>query len=77
VFVVQVDNQVREGDDDLCSRLLRKKYLKGRFFFSVGMLEGAGHNFERVYMKQSMYVGEGLNMWWEMGSNLDSGMKFG
>jgi hypothetical protein len=43
----------------------------------VGMLEGAGHNFERVYMKQSMYVGEGLNMWWEMGSNLDSGMKFG
>jgi hypothetical protein len=34
VFDGKMDHQIREGDEDLFSILLRKKYLKGRSFFS-------------------------------------------
>jgi hypothetical protein len=38
--------KLERGDDDLCCTLLRKKYLKGRDFFSIILEEH--HNFGKV-----------------------------
>jgi hypothetical protein len=36
-----MDNQVREGDVDLCTKLLRNKYLKDKGFFGSNARGGS------------------------------------
>jgi hypothetical protein len=56
--------KLERGDEDLCSRLLRNKYLKDMGFFCT-KARGA-HNFGRGCMRQNIYVRVDLNMRWVM-----------
>jgi hypothetical protein len=68
--------KLERDDTDLCTKMLRNKYLKEKGFLVV-MLEGGAHNSEKVYMKLNTPGRVGLNMWWAMRRNLDFGMKCG
>jgi hypothetical protein len=70
-----MDNQVREGDMDLCTKLLRNKYLKDKRFF--GSNARGGHSFGKDYMWLNTFVRVGSNMWWAMIKPPDFGMRCG
>jgi hypothetical protein len=67
--------KLERGDSDLCSKMLRKKYLNQKSFLE-SMIERA-HSFGRGYMKQNIFVRMGLNMWWVMVKNPDSDIRSG
>jgi hypothetical protein len=56
--------KLERGDSDLCSKMLRKKYLNEKGFF--GSNAGGAHSFGGGYMKLNIFVRMGLNMWWVM-----------
>jgi hypothetical protein len=49
--------KLERGDDDMCSNLLRKKYLKDKGFL-IANLEGT-LNFGKVYMELNILTREG------------------
>jgi hypothetical protein len=70
-----VDNQVREGDEDLCTRLLRNKYLKDKGVFCGNAREGSQfwkgfHEAKHICQSGLKYV---VGKWKK---NLDFGMRF-
>jgi hypothetical protein len=67
--------KIERGDTDLCSTLLRKKYLKEKVF-SVGMLE-EHHNFGKGYMSLRILVRGGYNVWLAKETKPGSDMKYG
>jgi hypothetical protein len=67
--------KLESGDPDLCTKMLRKKYLQERGFFGSNVR--GGHSFGKVCMRLSMFVKVGLSMWWVMGRHLGFGMKSG
>jgi hypothetical protein len=67
--------KLERGDTYLCTKMLRNKYLKDEGFF--GSNARGGHNLGRGCMRLNTHDRVGLSMWWAMGKNLDSGMKYG
>jgi hypothetical protein len=68
--------KLERGDTDLCTKMLRNKYLKEKGFFSSNVRWGALSS-GKGCMRLSLFVIVGSNMWLAMGRNLGFGMKFG
>jgi hypothetical protein len=60
---------------DLCTKLLRNKYLKDKGFFYSNAR--GGHSSGKACMMLNTFVRVGSNMCWVMVKSLDFSMRFG
>jgi hypothetical protein len=64
--------KLERDDSDLCTKMLRNKYLKEGFLSNAR----AGSQFWKGLHEAKYIVKVGLNMWRAMGRSLNFGMKY-